>query len=1710
MPREKRKTRLDKGESGDFIGFAAFAAPGTTAPTSSAASTGPSVTLSPIYTGSDGSLGILFPRIGQKRDATTKAKALGELRDYFADSTKPRKAQVDALSHFCYLYHSKLHYDHTARVRASCLECFLQASRRLPKAWKTICEEQQPEIIGMITCSRADPASDVRIAANELVDSLLSADLNVVEGTWDYVKRILSYGKSKAMHEELFQKKDATSALSEKQKEELEERFERIVGTAIGGMQLFFQQNFDNETFNASDDIKVLWKALSSPKPSLRRKTFALMATAYQKAPALLDNDKTSKLILQSLSAEKEPSNIPPLLETLISFVASFPQEERSSTMALYTKPLSKLFKKGCYGATQWAPTVLPIVAILPMEEQSDILTCVWEGRNKVSGLSEELEIVGAVAETATFLLTKSPHEFSEVIAKCWLHSVQAYLTTHGTGPAQRSARKLSETIAKDWNQLNHASSQKQASAIFQLKEWFWDEELPKLILRDNVENQQLLTLLKLLEVKDQDTPNLWAPTMKQKFHKLLVPCQGSSGLLPSADVYELWIAMLNGLSVNQLFEKTELDKFVMNDLLRWMIIHTSSVSDQASQESARYDFSVYRLCRSMTNSGVWDAILRELVASKCDLEYLEAGLTAMLELGGDVESVRSPILNEFCIRVANEAIESEIHHIEEASELQHDHFDLVARFLQTCVGLGNFESVLPDDCVAAWVDSACPEDSFVVVYDNPVLETLVLLAKKEGRLGDEGIRKVFVQSWRQGGELWQDSVVPWVSQTSDLGEVVDVGSKELKAMLNHAFSESQTEDGSSRIWSERANRLLQLCQHCSLPSSQPNSTLSLVGMADSELWKSNEGKGSNSYVSQCLLKLLSQIDSVADRKTLFWNFDSDHLELFMNLLMGLSGAGTDILGADLARRREDACATVLTNVGVSSIEISKQDNLCNTSISSLSSILKEGSVERICRGISVLSQLVGFRFHGLRPEGLIPDQRCNLDQLKRGDIVWYITNAEDPLSRQECTVVKVHSDLPSEVYFTIKITKDGSVQERQTVGDRLRSGPWKGNYGDSHLTSAKDISSEEKSQRETLAQHLLRELIVSHWEQWTPHAFELVSVVISQCGFLGSRGVGTDHYMLLQKMMNLEAKLVESFKEPSSNEDTICASLQELSFSLGYGCNVPSASSQALLGFSPFNSVKAIVDFYNNMETDPHVQFDFAVSLWLTVSAASLEDKVLRMQAFSLLFQLSCRIFEHSKESKVFDSDQFVALRCIQAAQQESHNFKSGESILEDAEAEALGWFIKAFACQWEAENMTDPDVPPAWSLVPHFNSVFESSLVHRLHLMARAARPCMNQLIECLYADSKRIYSMKLLFSYAKEGEPLQSEPGELNELTAGRMDQWCVQLIDEEIEELEDDVDAVAQWIPRKLMNDVESWFEEDGDFILDPDSACSRFLSWIAFCRIAKTAGGKDSMNRSSFASYATKCKAVDTILNLAMVYGNVGTERKMKLEKYTDIDDILDSKVMELSKLAALTIFNTIEVFPMIAKNWWEMVCPNYATQAVREFVESTVSPEILRRELERMKQTLSFGEMNVKGSLMSREVAATYVQDEFTLSVVIKMPDSFPFRRAEVDCSKTYGVPESRWKRWALQITQMLNNQGGTLSDALLLWKENVDKEFEGVEPCPVCYSVLHVKTHKLPGVECNTCQNRFHIDCLSQWFRSSGKNDCVLCQQPWSGTRVV
>ena len=44
--------------------------------------------------------------------------------------------------------------------------------------------------------------------------------------------------------------------------------------------------------------------------------------------------------------------------------------------------------------------------------------------------------------------------------------------------------------------------------------------------------------------------------------------------------------------------------------------------------------------------------------------------------------------------------------------------------------------------------------------------------------------------------------------------------------------------------------------------------------------------------------------------------------------------------------------------------------------------------------------------------------------------------------------------------------------------------------------------------------------------------------------------------------------------------------------------------------------------------------------------------------------------------------------------------------------------------------------------------------------------------------------------------------------------------------------------------------------------------------------------------------------------------------------------------------------------------------------------------------------------------------------------------------------------------------------QNGSIVDGLTVWKSNVDKRFEGVEECYICFYILHGANHSLPKVQ--------------------------------------
>lgn len=68
-------------------------------------------------------------------------------------------------------------------------------------------------------------------------------------------------------------------------------------------------------------------------------------------------------------------------------------------------------------------------------------------------------------------------------------------------------------------------------------------------------------------------------------------------------------------------------------------------------------------------------------------------------------------------------------------------------------------------------------------------------------------------------------------------------------------------------------------------------------------------------------------------------------------------------------------------------------------------------------------------------------------------------------------------------------------------------------------------------------------------------------------------------------------------------------------------------------------------------------------------------------------------------------------------------------------------------------------------------------------------------------------------------------------------------------------------------------------------------------------------------------------------------------------------------------------------------------------------------------------------------------------------------------------------------------MTALLSTQDGSISDALMLWKNSLDKHFDGMEVCPICYSLFEASDKSLPKMQCSTCKNKFHNACMVRNF---------------------
>lgn len=1688
--KEKRKPRLDKAEAKpQFIGFSSFAdtklatEQSLIAPATPSVTTSSSTAWSPVYTGSCDDFQLLFPRL-VKRDPNTVAKALIDLQAVFTDENNiPKKLRAEGLQHYAYVYHHKLIYHDASKVRAEAFRLWVVCHEALPKAVGNLLQNY-PEILAMLYSVNVDISAEVRqMAKSESSIAFFQQQYEWSQGISMFAKRILSYGRPSVMYQELFNKR-GSNELNDQQKDAMEERFERIVGLALDCLEFWLRFSEQHRSEISSSEAPILWKTLSSSKSGLRRRTYHLLATAITHQPEIQPQNTVS-LLVKSLASEKEGANISVLLETVLVYLS-----QDSSQHEDLVKPLSKLFKKACYGekAERWSPLLLPLLSFF--HNPVPLLQASFEGSELAIAVADKLDLLAAVSESASFFLLRRDNSLDSdripEILNIWAGVFAETLSKpveNFSGYAKGRFADLIEELAIQMSKFEIVDVTESTRALAQVQDEVFN-------LSEAFERSEPSTLCTFLEEyskkRELDSPSPITPFLKKYFTSHVQPYCESSSSVPSLESYSYLLILINFAGATNLVE--DLNTFVLNHVLRWMIIHTSSISEHSQNQ--KLVESVFRFfCRCLRDPNLWAITLDELIKAKCHCKWITVGLETLLRESDHTNWISCDQLDNFADEMARPYLKGIL-------PVQDDRFHescrYSLRFFQVCLGVDEFgEQIVSRDLYSTWIhsligDSYSPVNLGERRHSNPLLEVLLQLFRSNRNMGELEDRRIglYVTAWRHGGTFFLDNIVEDVDNLPD--ELVVEMAKELneRLVLFLANSSSESVQDFASFWGDRAFSTYSLME----PKSNIFDHIRILN----EGWVSGDTRRVD-VLFHCLLQLLCKLSSKIDPLPMIVQSSTGGPDVIVEILLSCSGGDPNFWSSFEARERRDKSYQLLKQLGGRSIPFDTKMSLICSEISKVRSLVGK-SKENFCFHVSVLSQLIEITFRPVS-HGIL--EVMDGGEVREGSHLWYMEKADSMASScfVPVLVTKVHFDSLTGHYFSIR-DLTGVGNERQTVSSRLSRYP-------DGFRMLQGIRYEDLSIQEQNARAKVRKMIISSLTGYFRESsgdcglLEFIPLVVCGLGVGPGRGIGSDHFSLFSVANEIRMSLLRSIE--SSEVDVARNSMKKLILTLGYGVNIPRcylgdfeldlipifeelSRRSVIPGLSLYTLRLLSVYLSNPTASNEVCTVTMVGKLFLRYASAQLEIDYDDESFTAILFGLRDSI-GNLKKSGVFECEEFRSSfsSCVALGiQRQTEGFDRIFAVHQVIFTRAWYTILNG----WDNESLT-------W---------FLDSIV-------------MDKLVDGIFAPSSQVLATYFLFRLLRirpSDERSETDGDSINDLTREHLKIWVSGLTEEEAEEVKEDVEIVSRWLPDHMMNELETWPNESIDRE-DESHHKGRYLVWLLVMKSIDSASLADFRNRPAFVSYLSQCGTVDFILNTIVHSSEVISQGKDGRSSHiTDILTALEEdSLLTVEELALHCFHRTIEVLPSLSRRWWENHCPRPLSSAVQLFIEKHVAGLILSNEISNLKAGKNFGEMSVVASSISRQITATYVQDDFKLHVTINLPGSFPLRSAEVDCSKTLGIPGKKLKGWSLQIRKMLSNEGGTLKDALLLWKDNVDREFEGIEPCPVCYSVLQVKTHKLPTLQCKTCGNCFHFDCLMQWFRESGKNQCVLCQQPWQGTRI-
>ena len=878
-------------------------------------------------------------------------------------------------------------------------------------------------------------------------------------------------------------------------------------------------------------------------------------------------------------------------------------------------------------------------------------------------------------------------------------------------------------------------------------------------------------------------------------------------------------------------------------------------------------------------------------------------------------------------------------------------------------------------------------EDSLILEDEsgkNILLKTLLDAASSPSRhiISDGHLIKLIYQSWIEGGKTWSECSIRYIASE----EVSPVITETVISMASAALTEDINADAPAdhallelvcQSWANRAFRLIAV--------HPDGDDLDLVGLSNIELWDkaalSQEGTQSE-FLFLCLMYLLNSVDG--NKQNLL--FKNSETSLFVHIQACISKSEFTPHLVSFQSRTSRNNELVETLGGREAFAVSLLEDCCMNSIQLLSSLLKDessGDVTIVNNTLTGLSFLMSLLFPSALNIRDANEEKSQSDDViaadvQEGDSYWY--EKGEQRVRVKATVVKIHRDDFPNLYFTIR--EEGSNGERQTVASRLKRNP-------ASIESDTNLLPDEgeTSQRERVGRCVVDKLVKPFLQVNGNNAIDRVrsevaaectNIVVSQCGLV-SFGIGSVRYEIFQAISSIERDLCDALSTSEPSLGKCIPLLRFLSLSMGYGIySTPSQNNVSVLKMDTSGSIDKLMDLYDNQSwlevQRASVESDFhsSVLMWLASSVSAVKDGETIRRVYGIIHSIADIVLPD--DSPVSLTNSLLLMNAARSLQVVADRCIDYSSIDNDVEKYILSKLTYCFV------NISlDDSSSDLW--IETFASLLEQNYKETSVMLLPAATSFLNELCDCLFDPVKRWCAFQLLQIFTKSSQPLQPEDNVvIPPETEKQLSVWRNALDEEEAIELEEDVTVAAQWLPSRIMSLLQSIENSSALTNSDPQvHLTGNLLFWIVALDILDVAGAADMRNRPHISSYIYKTNAHGCVMNLALQEADLNISSNENIFACLDLDCKADFTVQ---KVATLAVFRTVESLPTLVKTWYNDDCPRFMRQKLSSFVESGVAPVTLKRELVRIKEATSFGEMSVSGSLVSREIVATYQQDE--------------------------------------------------------------------------------------------------------------------------------